>query len=88
MAAGLDRRRRRVLAGGAGAGLLVVGAALLLATWWGRAAALVPIGLLLAFLLVADEMLDVPLDAGIGDRDIVVDSRRGATWTTSCSSAA
>ena len=57
-------------------GLLVVGAALLLATWWGRAAALVPVGLLLAFLLVVDEMLDVPLDAGIGDRDIVVDTRR------------
>jgi phage shock protein PspC (stress-responsive transcriptional regulator) len=57
-------------------GLLAVGGALLLATWWGRAAALVPVGLLLAFLLVVDEMLDVPLDAGIGDRDIVVDTRR------------
>jgi hypothetical protein len=62
--------------GALAAGLLVVGAALLLATWWGRAAALVPVGLLLAFLLVVDEMLDVPLDAGIGDRDIVVDTRR------------
>ena len=62
--------------GALAAGLLVVGAALLLATWWGRAAALVPIGLLLAFLLVADEALDVPLAAGIGDRDVVVDTRR------------
>ena len=53
----------------------------------GRAAGLVPVGLLLAFLLVTDEMLDVPLDAGIGDRDIVVDTRRSSTWTTSCSSA-
>jgi hypothetical protein len=58
------------------AGLLVVGAGLLLAAWWGRAAALVPVGLVLAFLLVVDEALDVPLDAGIGDRDVVVDTRR------------
>jgi phage shock protein PspC (stress-responsive transcriptional regulator) len=55
-------------------GLVVVGVGLLVAAWRGRAYALIPIGLLLATLLVTGELLDVPLDAGTGDRTEIVDT--------------
>lgn len=55
-------------------GLVAVGAALLFASWRGRAYALVPIGAVLLGLLILAETLDVPLDAGTGNRTVVVDS--------------
>ncbi len=55
-------------------GLVVVGLALVVAAWRGRAlAALVPVGLLAVAGLAAGEVVDVPLDAGMGDRTVVVD---------------
>jgi Cell wall-active antibiotics response 4TMS YvqF len=57
-------------------GLLATGLGLLVAAWWGRAYALIPIGLVLASLLLLDDLVDVPLDAGTGDRTTVVDSRQ------------
>jgi hypothetical protein len=55
-------------------GLVAVGAALLVASWRGRAYALVPIGAVLMGLLILAETLDVPIDAGTGNRTVVVDS--------------
>lgn len=55
-------------------GLLGIGVVLIIATWRGRAAGLIPIGFLLAALLVLDEVVDVPLDAGLGDRTYTVDT--------------
>jgi phage shock protein PspC (stress-responsive transcriptional regulator) len=55
-------------------GLVAVGAALIVASWRGRAYALVPIGAVLVGLLVLADTLDVPLDAGTGNRTVVVDS--------------
>ncbi len=57
-------------------GLLAVGAGLLLTAWRGRAYALVPIGGILVALLVVGEAFDVPLDAGAGERTVVVDTVR------------
>ena len=54
------------------AGLVVVGVALVVATWWGRASGLIAVAVLLAMLLVVDEALAVPVDAGIGDRTVLV----------------
>jgi len=56
------------------AGLLGIGVVLIVATWRGRAAGLIPIGFLLAGLLVLDEAVDVPLDAGLGDRTYTIDT--------------
>jgi phage shock protein PspC (stress-responsive transcriptional regulator)/predicted membrane protein len=53
-------------------GLVLVGVTLVVATWWGRASGLVAVAVLLAMLLVTDEVMDVPLDAGIGDRTLTV----------------
>jgi phage shock protein PspC (stress-responsive transcriptional regulator)/predicted membrane protein len=53
-------------------GLVVVGLTLVVATWWGRASGLITVAVLLAMLLLADEALAVPLDAGIGDRTVLV----------------
>jgi phage shock protein PspC (stress-responsive transcriptional regulator) len=67
---GADVDPRDVLAGV----LLAAGAGLVLATWWGRArAALIPIGLVTIGGLVSGEVIDVPLDAGVGDRTVLVD---------------
>lgn len=55
-------------------GLLGIGVVLIVATWRGRAAGLIPIGFLLAGGLVLDEAVDVPLDAGLGDRTYTVDT--------------
>jgi phage shock protein PspC (stress-responsive transcriptional regulator) len=54
--------------------LVAVGLGLIGAAWRGRAWALVPLALLLGALLAIAETLPVPLDAGIGDRTVVVDS--------------
>jgi phage shock protein PspC (stress-responsive transcriptional regulator) len=57
-------------------GLIVVGLALVLAAWRGRArAALIPLALLAAAALASAEVVDVPLDAGMGERTVTVDSR-------------
>jgi phage shock protein PspC (stress-responsive transcriptional regulator) len=63
---------RDVLAGG----LVVVGLGLVVAAWRGRArAVLIPLGLLAAAALASAEVVDVPLDAGMGDRTVRVDRR-------------
>ena len=54
-------------------GLLAAGAALVLASWRGRAGLLIPLGLLAVAVLAGGEIVDIPLDAGIGDRTIAVD---------------
>ena len=59
-------------------GLVLVGVTLVVATWWGRAAGLVGVAILLALLLVTDEVVDVPLDAGIGDRTVTVATAEAA----------
>jgi phage shock protein PspC (stress-responsive transcriptional regulator)/predicted membrane protein len=59
-----------VLAGG----LVLIGLALVVGAWRGRAYGLVPLGVVLAALLVAGEALDVPFDAGIGDRTLTVET--------------
>src|SRR5262245_43982561 len=53
-------------------GLVLVGVTLLVATWWGRASGLIGLAVLLTVLVVADEAVPVPLNAGIGDRTVVV----------------
>ncbi|HEX6421806.1 MAG TPA: hypothetical protein VFZ77_25100, partial [Acidimicrobiales bacterium] len=55
-------------------GLVAVGAALVVAAWRGRAYGLVPVGLLLAGTLTVADVIDVPLDAGLGERTVVVRS--------------
>jgi phage shock protein PspC (stress-responsive transcriptional regulator)/predicted membrane protein len=52
-------------------GLVLVGVTLVVATWWGRASGLVGVAVLLALLLVTDEAVPVPLNAGIGDRTVL-----------------
>ncbi|HEY7070989.1 MAG TPA: LiaF domain-containing protein, partial [Acidimicrobiales bacterium] len=56
----------------AAVGLVLVGVTLVVATWWGRAAGLIPLAVILATLLVLDDAVAVPIDAGIGDRTVVV----------------
>jgi phage shock protein PspC (stress-responsive transcriptional regulator) len=57
-------------------GLVVLGFALVVAAWRGRARALlIPIGLLAGVALASGEVVDVPLDAGMGDRTVRVDRR-------------
>jgi phage shock protein PspC (stress-responsive transcriptional regulator) len=53
-------------------GLVLVGVTLVVATWWGRAAGLIPLAVIMATLLVVDDAVAVPIDAGIGDRTVVV----------------
>jgi phage shock protein PspC (stress-responsive transcriptional regulator) len=58
--------------GATAVGLVLVGVTLVVATWWGRAAGLIPLAILLATVLVVDDAVAVPIDAGIGDRTVVV----------------
>ncbi len=60
---------------GLAAGLVIVGLGLVVAAWWGRAWSLVVLGVLFASTIVLAEVIDVPLDAGAGDRRVVVDTR-------------
>jgi phage shock protein PspC (stress-responsive transcriptional regulator) len=53
--------------------LLAVGAAMVVGAWWRRGRWLVLLGLPLIALLLTDDVMDVPLDAGTGDRTVVVD---------------
>ena len=55
-------------------GLLVIGAGLVVTAWRGRGYALIPLGFVLIGTLVAGEVIDIPLGAGVGDRTVIVDS--------------
>jgi hypothetical protein len=57
-----------------GWGLVGIGAALVVGAWYGGAWPLLPVAALLALVLVAGEVLDVPLDAGTGERRVVVET--------------
>ena len=63
------------LSDGLAAGLIVVGLGLVVAAWWGRAWSLVALGVLFAAVIVLAEVIDVPFEAGTGDRHVVVDTR-------------
>jgi phage shock protein PspC (stress-responsive transcriptional regulator) len=53
-------------------GLVAIGLGLALAAWRGRArAALIPLGLVAVAGLAGGEVVDVPLDAGVGERTVV-----------------
>jgi hypothetical protein len=53
--------------------LLAVGVAMVVGAWYGRARWLALPALVLLTLLLTDDVMDVPLDAGTGDRTVVVD---------------
>ncbi len=55
-------------------GLVVIGVALVAGAWRGRAYGLVPVAIVLAGLLAATDAIDVPLDAGTGERVVAVRS--------------
>jgi phage shock protein PspC (stress-responsive transcriptional regulator)/predicted membrane protein len=61
---------------GLAAGLIIVGLGLVVAAWRGRAWSLVVLGVLFASTIALAEVIDVPFDAGAGDRRVVVDTRR------------
>jgi phage shock protein PspC (stress-responsive transcriptional regulator) len=60
---------------GLGAGLVVVGLGLVVAAWRGRAWSLVLVGVLFASTIAIADLIDVPFDAGTGDRHVVIDTR-------------
>ena len=60
---------------GLAAGLVIVGLGLVVAAWRGRAWSLVVLGVLFASTIAMAEVIDVPFDAGAGDRRVVVDTR-------------
>jgi phage shock protein PspC (stress-responsive transcriptional regulator) len=60
---------------GLGAGLVIVGLGLVVAAWRGRAWSLVLLGVLFASTIAIADLIDVPFDAGTGDRHVVVDTR-------------
>jgi phage shock protein PspC (stress-responsive transcriptional regulator) len=60
---------------GLAAGLVIVGLGLVVAAWRGRAWSLVVLGVLFASSIVLAEVVNVPFDAGAGDRLVVVDTR-------------
>jgi phage shock protein PspC (stress-responsive transcriptional regulator) len=60
---------------GLAAGLVIVGLGLVVAAWRGRAWSLVVLGVLFASFIALAEVIDVPFDAGAGDRRVVVDTR-------------
>lgn len=56
------------------AGLVLVGAAMVLGTWRGNARPLIALGLPAVAVLLLADVVDVPLDAGAGDRTRVLDT--------------
>jgi len=60
---------------GLAAGLVIVGLGLVVAAWRGRAWSMVVLGVLFASTIALAEVIDVPFDAGAGDRRVVVDTR-------------
>jgi phage shock protein PspC (stress-responsive transcriptional regulator) len=57
------------------AGLVIVGLGLAVAAWRGRAWSLVVLGVLFGSTIALAEAINVPFDAGAGDRLVVVDTR-------------
>jgi len=57
------------------AGLAVVGVAMVVGAWRGNARPLLALGLPALAVLVAADLIDVPFDAGFGDRTLALDSR-------------
>jgi phage shock protein PspC (stress-responsive transcriptional regulator) len=57
------------------AGLVIIGLGLVAAAWRGRAWSLVVLGVLFASTIALAEVVNVPFDAGAGDRLVVVDTR-------------
>jgi phage shock protein PspC (stress-responsive transcriptional regulator) len=60
---------------GLAAGLLIVGLGLVVSAWWGRAWSLAVLGVLFAATIAIADLIDVPFDAGTGDRTVAVDTR-------------
>jgi phage shock protein PspC (stress-responsive transcriptional regulator) len=60
---------------GLAAGLVIVGLGLVVAAWRGRAWSLAVLGVLFASAIGLAEVIDVPFDAGAGDRRVAVDTR-------------
>jgi hypothetical protein len=60
---------------GLAAGLLIVGLGLVASAWWGRAWSLAVLGVLFAATIAIADLIDVPFDAGTGDRTVAVDTR-------------
>jgi phage shock protein PspC (stress-responsive transcriptional regulator)/predicted membrane protein len=60
---------------GLAAALVIVGLGLVVAAWRGRAWSLVVLGVLIVSTITMAEVIDVPFDAGAGDRRVVVDTR-------------
>jgi phage shock protein PspC (stress-responsive transcriptional regulator)/predicted membrane protein len=63
------------LTDGLAAGLIVIGLGLVVTAWRGRAWSLAILGVLFASVIVLAEVIDVPFDAGAGDRRVAVDTR-------------
>ena len=57
-----------------GWGLVGIGAALVVGAWYGGAWPLLPVAVVLALVLAAGEVLGVPLDAGTGERRVVIET--------------
>ena len=60
---------------GLAAGLVIVGLGLVVAAWRGRAWSLLLIGVPVALVIAGGEVVDVPFDAGAGERRVVADTR-------------
>jgi hypothetical protein len=60
---------------GLAAGLIIVGLGLVVSAWWGRAWSLAVLGVLFASTIAIADLIDVPFDAGTGDRTVAVDTR-------------
>jgi phage shock protein PspC (stress-responsive transcriptional regulator) len=60
---------------GLAAGLVIVGLGLVVAAWQGRAWSLAVLGVMFASVITLAEVIDVPFDAGAGDRRVAVDTR-------------
>jgi phage shock protein PspC (stress-responsive transcriptional regulator) len=54
--------------------VLLIGAAMVLGAWWGNARPLIALGLPAAGLLLLADSVEVPLDAGAGERSRIVDA--------------
>ncbi|HEY6416802.1 MAG TPA: PspC domain-containing protein, partial [Acidimicrobiales bacterium] len=57
------------------AGLVIVGLGLVVAAWYGHAWSLIVLGVLFGSTIALVEAIDVPFEAGAGDRLVVVDTR-------------
>jgi phage shock protein PspC (stress-responsive transcriptional regulator) len=60
---------------GLAAGLIIVGLGFVVTAWWGRAWSLAVLGVLFGATIAIADLIDVPFDAGTGDRTVAVDTR-------------